>query len=107
MCSLTHHALLCPAVRPDDHVQRDRCFRHGWGDTSLIKEDGYAGVPHPRGNEPHKGKIMPGSPRGKDGRNGLFGLLQMTEAGGVDSWIGNGLLDPSACVRVRVRGLSC
>lgn len=87
--------VLCSAVRVDDRVQTDRCFRHGWGDTTLLKEDGSAGTLHPRGSEAHKGKIKPHSPRGRDGRNGLFGVLQMIEQGGVDSWIGNGLIDPS------------
>jgi hypothetical protein len=31
----------------------------------------------------------------KEGRNGLFGLLQGTEAGGADSWIGNIQIDPT------------
>lgn len=32
-------------------------------------------------------------------RNGLFGVLQMTEKGGMDSWIGNDLIEPT-----KVRG---
>jgi hypothetical protein len=34
-------------------------------------------------------------PVGRDGRTGLFGLLQGTEAGGVDAWLGNLQVDPS------------
>lgn len=36
----------------------------------------------------------------KEGRNGLFGLLQGTEAGGVDSWIGNIQVCAVACCGV-------
>lgn len=88
-----HHVL--PHTQ-DSQIQSERYSRHGWGDTSLLKVDGYAGVAHPRGElTPEGGKARTQSPRGKDGRNGLFGVLQQTEAGGADSWIGNGLIDPT------------
>lgn len=31
----------------------------------------------------------------KEGRNGLFGVLQGTEAGGADSWLGHPQIDPT------------
>lgn len=69
---------------------------HGWGDVSLLKEEGYQGQLHPRGiPKAAEGKKPVQQPLGKDGRKGLFGLLQCTEAGGVDSWIGNMLIDPT------------
>lgn len=55
-----------------------------------------AGQLHPRGiPKAAEGKNPVQQPLGKDGRKGLFGLLQCTEAGGVDSWIGNMLIDPT------------
>lgn len=42
-----------------------------------------------------QGKKPVQQPLGKDGRKGLFGLLQGTEAGGADTWIGNMLIDPT------------
>ncbi|KAF6255159.1 hypothetical protein COO60DRAFT_1702977 [Scenedesmus sp. NREL 46B-D3] len=69
---------------------------HGWGDVSLLKEEGYQGQVHSRGVlRAVEGKKPVQQPLGKDGRKGLFGLLQRTEAGGVDSWIGNMLIDPT------------
>lgn len=55
----------------DPQIQSDRYSRHGWGDTSLLKEEGYAGIQHPRGQtQPEGGKARMQSPRGSDGRNG-------------------------------------
>lgn len=50
----------------------------------------------PRKSQPQKptGKKIVPAPC-QEGRNGLFGLLQGTEAGGVDSWIGNIQIDPT------------
>ncbi len=76
-------------TRGDPGIEADRYDRHGWGDTSLLKEEGYAGIPHAHTKIPERsGKGMPSSPRAPDGRNGLFGVLQQTEAGKKDSWIG-------------------
>lgn len=76
----------------DQKVYQERCARHGWGDTSLLKEEGYQGLsPQQQAGS----KVRPASPRGPDGRNGLFGVLQMTEQGGKDSWIGHPQIDPS------------
>mmetsp|Transcript_26064 Transcript_26064/g.56910 ORF Transcript_26064/g.56910 Transcript_26064/m.56910 type:complete len:419 (-) Transcript_26064:740-1996(-) len=79
----------------DPDVQTDRYNRHGWGDVSLLKEEGYSGVPH-RSQRPsgRSGKARPGSPVGPDGRQDLFGTLQYTESGGADAWIGNQLINP-------------
>lgn len=44
---------------------------------------------HPQG----LARVSP--PTGKDGRQGLFGTLQGTEAGGADSWVGNPAIDPT------------
>lgn len=79
-------------TRVDQKVYQERCARHGWGDTSLLKEEGYQGLsPQQQAGS----KVRPASPRGPDGRNGLFGVLQMTEQGGKDSWIGHPQIDPS------------
>lgn len=148
---LSHHT-----TDPQDGSEQ-RSKWHGWGDVSLLKQDGYeggqqhamrvqqpqvssanssgssnnskqhatracvrcvlhtlgrpthaitslpslfahtrAGHPHPRGpqTKAREGKKFVPAPM-KEGRNGLFGLLQGTEAGGVDSWIGNSLIDPT------------
>jgi hypothetical protein len=71
------------------HVTRTLPYAH----PTLL----FAGQPHPRGNtsKPTGKKFVP-APM-KEGRNGLFGLLQGTEAGGVDSWIGN----------IQVRAVAC
>jgi hypothetical protein len=65
----------------DPGVQADRCNRHGWGDTSLIKEDGYAGTLHPRSSNTPSGKGRTSPPHGMDGRRDLFEVLQQTAAG--------------------------
>ncbi len=79
----------------DQRVYQERCARHGWGDTSLLKEEGYQGL-NPQQQGVHSAsKVRPASPRGPDGRNGLFGVLQMTEQGGKDSWIGHPQIDPT------------
>lgn len=50
---------------------------------------------HPRGAQPRpKGKRFVPAPC-KEGRNGLFGLLQGTEAGGPDAWLGHPQIDPT------------
>ncbi|KAG2423409.1 hypothetical protein HXX76_015374 [Chlamydomonas incerta] len=85
-------------VRLDPATQADRFSRHGWGDVSLLKQEGLGGQPHPRSSEAgpaRTGRLRPGSPRGVDGRNGLYGVLQMTEAGGTDSWVGHPQIDPT------------
>ena len=79
-----------------------RCDRHGWGDTSLIKDPGTGPGEHQPG-QLHRhgqmsgasGKGQPGEPHGKDGRTNLFGVLQMTGRDGTDSWLGHPLIDPT------------
>lgn len=80
----------------DRSIQTDRYDRHGWGDTSLLKEEGYSGIDHPHAQQPlRQGKGIPAQLIGLDGRADLFGVLQMTEKGEKDSWIGNKLIDPA------------
>ncbi|GFR42717.1 hypothetical protein Agub_g3641 [Astrephomene gubernaculifera] len=81
-------------VRVDPTITADRYARHGWGDTSLLKEEGYSGSLHARSSTHKRGRRRPTSPHSADGRNGLFGVLQMTEAGCSDGWIGHPLVDP-------------
>lgn len=50
---------------------------------SLLKEEGYAGVPHRSTHERPNGKGQPPPAGGKDGRHNLFGILQGTEVGAV------------------------
>ncbi|EFJ53000.1 hypothetical protein VOLCADRAFT_120136 [Volvox carteri f. nagariensis] len=89
------------SVRIDPTITADRYTRHGWGDTSLLKEEGEPGPARRRTISAHvQGKARPPSPHGADGRTNLTGVLQMTEAGGVDTWIGNPLVHPSAGKRV-------
>jgi hypothetical protein len=79
-------------------VHEDRCQRHGWGDTSLIKQDGYSGTLHPRREQPIRiGKGQCTERVGADGRKDLFATLQYQEhvAPTPDSWIGNALMDPT------------
>ncbi|GIL63833.1 hypothetical protein Vafri_17825 [Volvox africanus] len=84
-------------VRVDPTTTADRFARHGWGDISLLKEDGEPGPGRRRTASAHvTGKAPVSPPRAADGRNGLFGVLQMSEAGGADNWIGNPLVHPSA-----------
>ncbi|KXZ51888.1 hypothetical protein GPECTOR_11g322 [Gonium pectorale] len=82
-------------VRVDPHVTAERYARHGWGETSLLKEEGYSGTLHTRSAEHRQGRARPPSPRGYEGQRGMFGVIQMTEAGGPDDWIGHPLVDPS------------
>lgn len=77
----------------DGSLQRTN--RHGWGDVSLTKQEGLAGVLHRSGREERQGKAPVPCPVAKDGRSSLFGTLAGTEAGGVDSWLGNPLFDPT------------
>eukprot|EP00798_Chlamydomonas_sp_ICE-L_P016154 gene16154-22314_t len=82
-------------TRGDAEINRQRYDRHGWGDTTLLKQEGYAGVPHPHEGKPDKpGKACPPQPAGPDGRSNLFGVLQMTEQGAKDGWIGHRNVDP-------------
>jgi hypothetical protein len=81
-------------------VQAERYARHGWGDVSLLKADHglppgtlhRSGLPvrWPKGT----GKAIPTEPSAPDGRNGLFGVLSQTEAGGQDCWVGHVLIKP-------------
>lgn len=67
---------------------------HGWGDTSLLKLDGYEGTLHPRGvRSKQEGKAPVPVPL-RDGRYDLYGVLSGTEAGQPDAWIGNPGLNP-------------
>ncbi|KAK9810433.1 hypothetical protein WJX72_010647 [[Myrmecia] bisecta] len=71
----------------------ERYSRHGWGNVALLKQDG---SPLAQPQEQRVIKPRPPSPSVKDGRDGLFGTLQGTEAGPptIDSWLGNSLIDP-------------
>ncbi|MEW5299122.1 MAG: hypothetical protein WDW36_002167 [Sanguina aurantia] len=84
-----------PQGNTDLTVYQQRCIRHGWGDLSLLKEDGMENAPLRAAGHERPGKGQLSSPRPKDGRNGLFGVLQMSEAGQQDSWIGNPLVNPT------------
>ena len=79
-------------TRQDADVQQERYSRHGWGDTSLLKEGGT--TRRSEQVDKHGGKRQLGSHEGKDGRKGMFGVLHQTEAGGPDCWIGNALIHP-------------
>ncbi|GLC33993.1 hypothetical protein PLESTB_000826500 [Pleodorina starrii] len=85
-------------VRVDSATAADRFARHGWGDVSLLKEDDVEATSRRRtGSAQHvRGKARPPSPHGTDGRTNLFGVLQMTEPGATDNWIGHPLVHPSA-----------
>ena len=64
-------------TKADPKVQSERYGRHGWGDPSLLKQDGYAGVPHARGGdvfEPRASSTV--ETLRADGRTGLFEILQ-------------------------------
>eukprot|EP00878_Enallax_costatus_P026513 GHUV01028455.1.p1 GENE.GHUV01028455.1~~GHUV01028455.1.p1 ORF type:complete len:398 (+),score=120.36 GHUV01028455.1:1175-2368(+) len=79
-------ALVVPSAQPDSNPLR----------LAVTCCTVHAGVPHPRGTpKAAEGKRPLGEPIAKDGRKGLFGLLQGTEAGGVDCWVGNPLIDPT------------
>lgn len=82
--------------RGDPDIVADRYDRHGWGDTTLLKEEGYQGVQHPHGCPIHstKGKARPPSPH-LDDRKNLFSVLQGTEAGHPDQWLGHPQIDPT------------
>ncbi|KAL3132528.1 hypothetical protein ABBQ32_009071 [Trebouxia sp. C0010 RCD-2024] len=71
----------------------ERYQRHGWGDVSLLKPNStrptqFDTPPKPRALSPS---------HTKDGRHGLFGTLQGTEAGppSMDSWMGHPLVNPT------------
>lgn len=72
-------------TRSNPETQSDKWSRHGWGDVTLLKEEGYAGIPHPRGVEVHRGKAVPPALIAKDGRADLFGTLQYTEVSAVQA----------------------
>lgn len=74
-----------------------RATRHGWGDPSLLYHSpGLAATPHPSaGPPPRRGLRAAAPPAAKDGRSSLFGALSGSEAGGVDAWLGNELIDPT------------
>ncbi|GBF93084.1 hypothetical protein Rsub_05695 [Raphidocelis subcapitata] len=74
-----------------------RSARHGWGDASLLYHSpGLAATPHPSaGPPPRRGLRAAAPPAAKDGRASLFGALSGAEAGGVDAWLGNELIDPT------------
>ncbi|KAG1656324.1 hypothetical protein FOA52_006655 [Chlamydomonas sp. UWO 241] len=79
-------------------MHEDRCQRHGWGDTSLTKQDGYSGVLHPRREQPLRiGKGQAPAMFGADGRSDLFATMQFQShvVPTPDSWIGNALMDPT------------
>ncbi|GMH46070.1 hypothetical protein BSKO_14034 [Bryopsis sp. KO-2023] len=74
-------------------VQAERFNRHGWNDTSLLKEDGVFGE-HPRSSIHTGGRQRPAS---LETRKNLFGVLQGSEEGitDPDAWVGNKLIDPT------------
>lgn len=92
------------ASTPEDHT---RFERHGWGDTTLLKED----KRYPsRTNEPAFGRQKVGGAAGPGvgsnrpanrhatDRSDLFGTLQQTDLGpppGKDSWLGHMKIDPA------------
>ncbi|KAF5834522.1 hypothetical protein DUNSADRAFT_8773 [Dunaliella salina] len=79
----------------DPEVTSKRWFMHGWGDTTLLKQDGFAGTVHPRGVwSERRGRAPVAVPPRDGGRYDLYGVLSGTEAGGQDSWIGNPKIDP-------------
>ncbi|KAJ9528472.1 hypothetical protein QJQ45_020360 [Haematococcus lacustris] len=75
-------------TQQDQQTQSLRWKRHGWGDLSLLREEGTA---PPRGRA--SGKAVQSAPAG--GRKGLTGLLQQTDISGDDSWVGNPLIKPN------------
>ncbi|KAL6755056.1 hypothetical protein V8C86DRAFT_2685509 [Haematococcus lacustris] len=75
-------------TQQDQQTQSLRWKRHGWGDLSLLREEGTA---PPRGRA--SGKAVQSAPAG--GRKGLTGLLQQTDVSGDDSWVGNPLIKPN------------
>mmetsp|Transcript_12792 Transcript_12792/g.22754 ORF Transcript_12792/g.22754 Transcript_12792/m.22754 type:complete len:420 (-) Transcript_12792:84-1343(-) len=91
-------------IHVDPTVQIDRCRRHGWNDTSLLKYEnsGFDAKMSQFSSDPSAsmsgssghGRRALHSPPGRDGRHGLFGVLQMTEQGQPDSWIGHALINP-------------
>lgn len=73
-----------------------RWYMHGWGDVSLLKQDGFEGVAHPRAlNMGRQGRASVALPLRDGGRTDLQGILTGTEAGGQDGWIGNPGINPS------------
>eukprot|EP00983_Pelagomonas_calceolata_P132164 1161840-Pelagomonas_calceolata.AAC.27 len=79
----------------DPEVTSKRWFMHGWGDTTLLKQDGFAGTVHPRGVwNGRQGRAPVAVPLRDGGRYDLYGVLSGTEAGGPDGWIGNPWIDP-------------
>jgi len=79
----------------DPGVTSTRWSMHGWGDTSLLKQDGYAGTIHPRGIQTvQEGKASVAIPARENGRRDLYGVLSGTEAGSLDCWMGNPGIDP-------------
>lgn len=100
------HCMNAETTRSNPEMQSDKWSRHGWGDVTLLKEEGYAGIPHPRGMEGHRGKAVPPALIAKDGRADLFGTLQYTEVSVVQAASEECLVCPKKEAGVQV-GLSC
>jgi hypothetical protein len=76
-------------------VVEDKTARHGWGDTSLLKEEGYMGQTHPRGAAVQAGggkRTMHADDLEQD--RGMFGVLQVPLPAAVmgGGWLGHGVL---------------
>lgn len=107
----SHHKHFCcgsdtpHAINADDgSLQRSQW--HGWGDTSLLKQEGYEGVPHPRG-EPLAPPLATTTRQGTTTTTTTstsprcWGTSLLMAAGdydvgaqGSDSWIGHPLIQP-------------
>eukprot|EP00775_Hariotina_reticulata_P013435 gene13435-13563_t len=86
---------VCLQDAADGSLQRSQW--HGWGNVSLLKQDlsqDTADIHNPT-EQPGTGRRALPAPVGRDGRSGLFGVLQGTEAGGNDAWLGNIQVDPT------------
>ncbi|DBB13957.1 hypothetical protein WJX82_000068 [Trebouxia sp. C0006] len=99
LCPLgnTQHKAFTTGDRPYKGNKQDgsleRYERHGWGDVSLLKPNSTR--PTIYDQPPKLRSALPSET--KDGRHGLFGTLQGTEAGSpnLDSWMGHPLVNPT------------
>ncbi|KAI8462441.1 MAG: hypothetical protein J3K34DRAFT_500556 [Monoraphidium minutum] len=101
MCPLseTRHPLFASGEAPHQPNQADgslhRANRHGWGDVTLLKQDGPPGALYRSAAPERPGRAAPPPQAGRDGRGSLFGTLSGAEAGSADAWLGNPLVDPA------------
>ena len=93
-------------TRRDDEIGKAINERHGWGTLNLLQSDGNGGGGSSATAKKGTGRrLIPGAepgvaanrpaPAHLTDRKNLFGVLQGSEAGATDGWIGNELIDPT------------